>query len=272
MKGNISMQGNSTIIKAVNHTKISCVHIKPVNQDTTYLDSKFGGEFYLPAGKQVPVFGDCGEMEFLAQINFSQLPPLNGFPQKGILQFFLCTNEEEMENMDTGELSSDGHFRLIYYPELEAEQSAYREQIITDRWPMKKMVGRMEFEQTEEVVTLSIGQDGFEADFGYKDVLESLTLKQLKKAGYDLCDCPDTDRFCLDFGNWGSKVGGHPSIRQGDVRFEYAEYQDYTTLLFQFDLTPEGELEADTFCFFIKPEDLAACQFDDVLLYWHNCY
>ena len=31
-------------------------------------------------------------------------------------------------------------------------------------------------------------------------------------------------------------------------------------------------LEKDTFCFFIKPEDLNACRFDDILMVHHNCY
>ena len=34
-------------------------------------------------------------MEFLAQINFSQVPRLEGFPEKGLLQFFLRTGGDE---------------------------------------------------------------------------------------------------------------------------------------------------------------------------------
>ena len=93
---------------------------------------------------------------------------------------------------------------------------------------------------------------------------------------YDLENsCEDTDQFFCDFGNWGFKLGGHPSLRQGEFRLEEEDHQAYSALLFQYDLTPPhdpGCQEEDTFCFFIKPEDLNACRFDDILMVHHNCY
>lgn len=251
-------------------TKLSAVHIVPVKeQGPGCTDSKFGGAFYRPRDGQVPVGEDGQEMEFLAQIRFSQMPPLEGFPREGLLQFFLCTDEAVMEEMDCGELSSEGHFRLVYYAEVtEDETAAYKGVVPEHRWPMERWEKGMQFERTEEIATFS--PEG--ADLGYEDAMKVLTQKLLKKAGYDLSDCPDTDQFFLDFGNWGCKVGGHPAIHQGDVRKEEEAYSAYTTLLFQMDLTLPGELEGDIFAFFIKPEDLEAKRFEDVLLYWHNTY
>ncbi len=255
---------------ALRDTSLPSVHIVPVeDQELGCADSKFGGAFYLPEGGQVPVWGDGQEMEFLAQIRFSQMPPLMGFPRKGLLQFFLCTEESVMEEMDAGELSSEGHFRLVYYPEVsEEETSACEGKVTENRWPMERWNRGMRFERTEEVATFSPE----ETDLGYENAMQALTPKLMKEAGYDLSDCPDTDQFFLDFGNWGCKVGGHPAIRQKNVRREEEAYGAYTTLLFQMDLTLPGELEGDTFAFFIKPEDLAAGNFEDVLLYWHNTY
>ena len=87
----------------------------------------------------------------------------------------------------------------------------------------------------------------------------------------------DTDDFYWDFGNWGFQLGGHPALRQAEFRLDDEAFQAYTVLLFQYDLTvpdPEDpmDLEKDTFCFFIKPEDLNACRFDDILMVHHNCY
>lgn len=264
------MRNLDQIREALKKTVLPSVHVIPVEDGKRgCTDSKFGGAFYLPEGSTVPMGEDGQEMEFLAQIRFSQTPPLEGFPSEGLLQFFLCTSAETMEEMDAGELQSQGHFRVIYYPEvIEGEHFSYEGKEVEDRWPMEKWERGMRFERTEDVATISVG----ETDFGYEDAIEMLSGDVIERAGYDLSDCPDTDQFFMDFGNWGCKIGGHPAIRQGDVRYEEEEYEAYTTLLFQMDLSPIEELEGDTFAFFIKPEDLAAGCFEDVLLYWHNCY
>lgn len=267
------MKGTEKITSILEHTKLPTIHIAVASDKVvTCIDSKFGGCFYMPKGKTPPSSLEYGEMEFLAQLNFAQLPPIKRFPEKGILQFFLCTNVNAVEEMETVELSSNGHFKVVYYPEVDDEISSHTGQIYETRWPMEKLAGGMIFESTSEIATLSLGEEGFRTDFGYDDVSNLLNEKLIQEIGYDLSDCSDTDRFCADFGNWGCKIGGHPAIRQGDVRTEEEGLQVYTDLLFQFDLTSKDELEADTFVFVIKPEDLVSCQFDDVLLYWHNCF
>lgn len=261
------------------HTKQKAIriHARP-DKAVTCVDSKFGGEFYLPADMQVPSGAGGGEMEFLAQINFSQIPPLPGFPERGLLQFFLCTAEEEMEEMEMAAPASKGHFQVRYYPCIDWNPSdgqnpaAHQKQAMEGRWPMERLEGGMEFEPVEEMATLSLGEEGIVTSLGAEGFAEQLTEEELGEAGYDLSDCEDVDRFCMYFGNWGCKAGGYPSIRQGDLRLEEDGFEEYTTLLFQYDLTTQQELEADTFSFFIRPADLAACCFEDVLLCWHNCY
>ena len=91
--------------------------------------------------------------------------------------------------------------------------------------------------------------------------------------GYDLSDCGGVMDLIEDFGNWGFKLGGHPSLRYDDIRLDDTAYQAYSQLLFQFDLSLLSQsCDADTICFFIKPEDLEACRFDDILMVHHNCY
>ena len=80
------------ILSVLESTKLPCVHITPESDRTPGpTDSKFGGDYYLPAG------GEVSELEFLAQINFAQVPRLKGFPERGLLQFFLCTGSDEFE-------------------------------------------------------------------------------------------------------------------------------------------------------------------------------
>ncbi len=264
-------------IKMHTRQKAIRIHAQP-EKAVTCVDSKFGGEFYLPADMQLPASASGEEMEFLAQINFSQMPPLPGFPDKGLLQFFLCTAEEEMEEMEMAAPSSQGHFQVRYFPSIEWKPSdghnlaTHQKQALKGRWPMERLEGAMEFEQAEEMATLSLGEEGIITNLGAEAFVEQLTEDELEEAGYDLSDCADVDRFCMDFGNWGCKAGGYPSVRQGDLRLDEAGFEEYTTLLFQYDLTTQQELEADTFSFLIRPADLAACRFEDILLCWHNCY
>lgn len=264
------------------------------DRPASHTDSKFGGSFYLPAGAAYD------GMELLAQINFAQAPPLKGFPRTGILQFFLSTDEATGDSIcDESAWKSDaGIFRVVYYPEILDGQPPQEESVPEKRWLRKKITGAMRLEPAEEIATVTIGELDFTADLGFETAAARVSeLFQaafeeeeacdddddgddddgIEEEGYDLTLCSDTDQFCADFGNWGCKLGGHPSLRYGDVRTEDAAYRPYSTLLFQFDWTASERadpffLESDTLCFFIKPEDLAACRFDDILLFHHNCF
>lgn len=270
------MPSKKQIIEALADTKRPCVRITPqTNKMPAPTDSKFGGDYYLPDGVEAP------DMEFLAQINFSQVPHLEDFPEKGLLQFFLCTEAENFEAFiedDSAWHSDAGFFQVRWYPEALADGPAHPDTVPENRWAMEKITGGMKCKATEEIATLAVGEEGFLFDLGFESAIEPLTqIFMEKRRGYDLSDCEDTDRFCRDFGNWGFKLGGHPALRQGEFRLDEEEFQAYTALLFQFDLTvpdPKNpmDLEKDTFCFFIKPEDLKARRFDDILMVHHNCY
>ena len=53
-------------------------------------DMKIGGAYYLPEGEKPPVNIETGkELYLLAQLDFSKIPHIQDFPQKGILQIFI---------------------------------------------------------------------------------------------------------------------------------------------------------------------------------------
>ena len=286
------------VIAACRSSLLPCIHIRPAaGEKPGPADCKFGGDFYLPAGAVPP------EMEFLAQINFTQVPRLEGFPDKGLLQFFLCTEDEKFEAFyeDGCAWKQDaGFFQVRWYPEVPEDAPACENAVPDKRWQLDSPEGSMTFESTEEIATISIGEDGgFAIDLGYESLSDVLTPifqaaweeddepdddedededmeedgKEEEEGVYDLENsCEDTDRFAFDFGNWGFKLGGHPSLRQGEFRLDEENYQAYSALLFQYDLTDAPELERDTFSFFIRPEDLKARRFDDILMTYHNCF
>lgn len=52
-------------------------------------DSHLGGTPYVPRDKDLPTNEDGEQLWLCAQINFAQVPPLEGFPREGMLQIFL---------------------------------------------------------------------------------------------------------------------------------------------------------------------------------------
>jgi len=273
------------IAAALKSTKLPCVRITPKPDGSPGpTDSKFGGDYYFPAGTEAP------EMEFLAQINFAQIPRLAGFPERGLLQFFLRTGSDEFEGfIENGSVTraDSGFFQVCWYPEAPADGPAHPDTVPKERWPMEKPLGGMEFEAGEETASIAFGSDcDFVSDLGF--AFGAKTVDELFRAdyqrqeageadddseGYDLGDCGGVMDLTEDFGNWGFKLGGHPSLRCDDLRLEEAAYAAYSVLLFQFDLTLLSQrCDADTICFFIKPEELEACRFDDILMGHHNCY
>ncbi|RKI69411.1 DUF1963 domain-containing protein [bacterium 1xD42-67] len=272
------------IMSVLESTKLPCVHITPEPDRTPGpTDSKFGGDYYLPAG------AEASKLEFMAQINFAQVPRLKDFPERGLLQFFLCTEEEKFESFyeDGFAWEQDaGFFQVRWYPEVPEDGPAHPDEVPETRWAMDKVTGGMKSASAEEVATLGLGVEGFFFNLGFET--EAVTVEELfladhqrQKAGepdenpegYDLGDCSGVMDLTEDFGNWGFKLGGHPSLRSNDLRLEDAAYAAYSVLLFQFDLTLLSQsCDADTFCFFIKPEDLKAGRFDDILMVHHNCY
>ncbi|KAA6383154.1 MAG: hypothetical protein EZS28_021321, partial [Streblomastix strix] len=76
-------------------TTIKFLDLEARKQATGPYDSKFTGTPYLPPGFEYPKGETSGNpLFFLAQINFGEFPHLDGFPQKGILQFYINANND----------------------------------------------------------------------------------------------------------------------------------------------------------------------------------
>lgn len=271
------MNRGKKIQAALESTQLPSLHISTGEMSVACTDSKFGGVFYLPQGEALPTSAEGKPLQFLTQINFADMPYLEGFPKSGLLQIFMDTDPERFETEMEDSLEFHQLFALRYYPSPDASlqqemapQPEEEEPLLEHPW----LKGSMIFHPVTEMATVSAGMDGLVSDLGYEAVCKAKISSSLfKECGYDLENTEsDVDELCWDCGNWGTKLGGHPSVRQSDCRADLEGGEAYTVLLFQYDFTTKEDLESDTFQFFIKPEDLAAARFDNVLVLYHNCY
>lgn len=346
MKVDILMRTKKVMQSALEETKLPSLYISVTDKPATCIDSKFGGIFYLPQEESIPTCSEGEQMQFLAQINFSKMPHIDGFPEKGLLQFFLDTDETRFEEkIDDSEklhelytvrfypspdvalqqdidiqhftptkvittvtingetISKEEYEKRLneaskkdekpasvflsmmegkgipqYKPSLLAElrrNAKFNYQTTPGHLDLSWLEGKMAFRSAYEVATMYLGLNGKVSDLGYEEICNNNITPEIitKQSGYDIENNESAiDSLCWDFGNWGTKVGGHPALHQIDNRLDVENGEKYNVLLFQYDFTTQEEMEKDTFQFFINQEDLKNAKFDDILLCHHNCF
>lgn len=85
-------------------------------------DSHLGGVPYVPREGQIPISEDGSQLWLCAQINFAQMPPLEGFPQSGILQIFLSDmglDDFGLCGEDTGEGTPQEDWKTAWYLDVD---------------------------------------------------------------------------------------------------------------------------------------------------------
>ena len=95
--------------------------------ETTLFESKFGGYPYLPIDQEHPKDSNGQPMMLLAQLNFEEIPHVEYMPQKGILQFFVST-DDELYGADFDHPTIQKDFRIIYHSKITEDLN----KVITD--------------------------------------------------------------------------------------------------------------------------------------------
>jgi uncharacterized protein YwqG len=238
---------------------LPCIRISAAPSDELFIfDSKFGGLPYWPANTPYPVDGKDKYMYLLAQLNFSQIPPLDGFPTKGILQFYLA--DDDVYGLDFGNPTSQTNFRVVYFEDTTAtpmdnfgflEQQQQESSLPVERQMALQFAPGVDYYSyadarfpAEEVVM----EEGYTAEY----------WQALEKEVTELY--PDN----------GHKMGGYAYFTQYDPRDEeVADYRDYILLLQIDSQLPHicwGDVGVGNF--FIHPDDLRRKDFSKVLYNW----
>lgn len=252
------------------------IDLKPV-EDNRWI-SKVGGLPYLPETSKWPVnVTSNAPLQFLAQINFAEVPETPGYPREGMLQFFVSDDDLMGLNLDSKnaeiENTSQKTFRVVFFPKVDKGNEKLAEVKLPpapETFPIDpKITLQMHFRSGKERV--SVEDDiQFKLVFGmdYYDFVEVLA----KTHSLNEDDLGDALSEKLNPETFGHKIGGFPGFTQQDPRSADSKLQ----LLFQ--LGTEGGQGWDVMwgdsgigAFFITPDDLAQRNFSRVLYNW-DCY
>lgn len=257
--GKVASPRLAAILPKLEAVALPCLRITAKASDDLFLfDSKFGGHPYWPAGKPYPVDSDGQSLYLLAQLNFSQMPALEGYPSKGILQFYLSADDLYGFNSDNP--TDQRHFRVVYFADTTA--------MALDDFTFLDAQARDSALPVSRPLQLQFTPD--KDYYSFSDVrlpealIDELLGEDLPVKGQRLPE----DELVELYPDTGHKMGGYACFTQQDPRHDEA-YKDYVLLLQIDSQLPHicwGDVGVGHF--FIHPDDLKRNDFSRVLYNW----
>ncbi|EIT86711.1 YwqG-like protein [Fictibacillus macauensis ZFHKF-1] len=243
---------------AFEKTIVPYISLTVTEKKPSIYSSKFGGDPYLPLNIDHPLDASGNPLHLLAQLNFSELPPLTPFPQQGMLQFYISMTDE-VYGIDFEEPTNQANFRVLYHPEIIEDDSKR----VTD---------------FSYIQTIHETHEDYSSPL-YKEycLLAHVEEEAISNGDYrfqslipEMNDDEEEDMMDV-LGNDGHKIGGYAFFTQEDPR-TYLPEGSYDVLLFQMDSIDGicwGDMGVGNF--FISASDLQALNFTNVLYNW-DCY
>ena len=169
--------------------------------DVSILDDKIGGIPYLPVGESYPVDNEGNKMGLFMQINLDNIK-IKSFPQTGILEIFISTNEKIFEYETDGNI-----FIKIYDSGLDYQKDL-------EYIPLQFLGGtyKITLEKVDSIRYL---------DEEAEEILEELIEK------YNLDNTPyDFEEKIRDLAYIDNYIGGYPNIYLHDPNIDYISNED----------------------------------------------
>ncbi|MFV0298894.1 MAG: YwqG family protein [Hyphomicrobiaceae bacterium] len=233
----------------------ACIFNTPPSAPTS---SQLGGIPWWPNGMDWPMDQGGSPLSFLIQVNLEELPPWPQLPAKGMLQFFIGTNDLMGANPD--DCSKPTGFACIYHPDISIGMAS----------------DIAAFMPSDSIFTpLDDPEKSLELVFEPGQMLMDPTDYRFVTT---LADVAEDDELLEAYAEWitneaaapALRIGGYPSFTQYDPRAEDDTLGDVSLLTI--DSTP-GILWGDsgTAQFLMRQDDLEQVEFSRVIYTW-DCY
>lgn len=260
-------------------------------QSASVYASKLGGVPYLPKEMEYPKvlegYAKGKPLRLLAQLNFSALPHVEGFPQKGILQIFAGYDGDDSYGYDDVDQTYPNGFRIVYHETVLEDQTKL---LTEEEMPQFSDIEAFQYPFTGEFLLeastcglssarfvddcfIEAAVDCYEQLFGDNVTAENVAKwwRALEEEPV-LCEAVYAMR-CPQSTEPGTQIGGYPFFTQGDPRAYDRSTRKYDVLLFQLNSggTCGDEImwgDCGIANFFISAADLAACDFSHVMYTW----
>lgn len=235
------------------------IHAKRENQLTPW-QSKFGGTPYLPKSTPYPKDSNNMLMLLLAQINFTETPKLDSFPQNGILQFYI-SNNDDLYGLNFKDQCDQSGFRVLYFPETIQDKN----QLVVDfdflpKFDMVPLGESCKLDFSLQHMPISA------FDYQFDEEIFSTNKPPSDEIKYKIYD-----QYEELFPAVGHKIGGYPFFTQSDPRTNDKYKNESFILLFQMDTDGDNDImwgDAGVGNFFIKEQDLREKNFSKILYSW----
>ncbi len=264
------------IEKLMEDTKKQSISMCYEKRNTSLIESKLGGVPFMPEGGEWPVNTKDGKkLYFLIQLNFEEMPHMEGYPEKGLLQVFIANDDLYGADFDN-ETNQEG-FRVLFYEDIsnpmEEEEIIKMIPEVDEEEFLTPFESKDSFAIYFKLMPVCISINDYRFDDFYNSIKEELPKELVAEEWYNLDD-EILNELYKDkrIDATGSRIGGYPFFTQSDPREYEEDMQDYE-LLFQID-THDGIImwgDSGVANFFIKKEDLASKDFSKVLYNWDCC-
>ncbi len=264
------LEENRAIVEATIKPYVE-IKLKP-HRGLSLWQSKVGGVPYLPRTIDYPRDPDGVPLQLLTQINFEEVPKLSGFPQTGILQFYISA-DDDLYGASFESPTEQAKFRVLYFDQIDKTQ----DHLISDfsflpefeNGPIYKGSAQLEF----ELKSAPISQSDYQFDRVLGDRFSAFDDELIDELNEEYQD------YISD--GSGHRIGGYPYFTQTDPR-SYGGYQNYVLLLQLDSDEVERQSNAETGIdlmwgdsgignFFIAEEALKRLDFSEVLYNWDCC-
>ncbi len=248
---------------------VECIP-QPDRISTRIDESRFGGWPAWPKGSGLPVGANKNPMIFLAQINFADAPPLAGYPDTGLLQFFV--SDDDLFGCEFPSKNQEG-FRTVFHTSsdgLELSDPYKGAQLEFSPFQDEDLHANGLVIEFEERIAQPSGEDYRIAK------LTDFWWKKYERRGHSIAAkvverLHSVDTFFEDLAGQNSAgmyFGGHPRFTQQDIRSN-DKLTEYTCVIMQFGMPYKMMWgDAGEACFLITEADLRARRFENVIFNW----